>query len=632
MRRWLAWLAGLAALALASVVVQSITVPAQASGYVGQVFSVTTGTASTPFSIALTPPDNRCPGDTAGGGYRWHMFLLDAAVSTPDALVISNGAISLASGVPGPGKQPQPLFSTTGTPQLNRNTAIGTGQIVGTVQLSLQTNQISGNDTYWIGYFCTLGGVMAHFWASPLTITDWVDSNTYRWHVGLIPEAPGASVSEGDGEVYGTLTASAGADPAPSSYTITVTWIGGVPDPQGPITLVSPCACQWSVLGLVVGGQYLVQIRATNSVGTGPPLTTVVTATTTPVLPAAVVGIEYVTSPLPFEPPRIRVGVTRPTPPVNATLLSSSFIIAGNVYGLSPTQTTFDFIRTLSPCTAYRWTLLSSYNLPFSGGGASGTFVSPCLSSVVQDLQVVRPQGALVLTQRCGVYGTAPAAVDPLLGPLPLLEPTPGAVSFPGPPPAVGTAPTLGAGGPPDPAFSQYPYPVDAAGVPSPTYPTNCAIDLGTGRLLTAGPVAGQYFAVTGRIAQLTVVNTRDEASTWAVGGTMSDFVSTTDASDRFSGNLLGWYPMVTWDSPPDLDGSDMSVEPGLARIPVASDSTTGLGAPFDPGLGAISRSLAFSAAGGSLGMAVIDARINLLIPVTADAGTYRGSLVFTVI
>ena len=61
-----------------------------------------------------------------------------------------------------------------------------------------------------------------------------------------------------------------------------------------------------------------------------------------------------------------------------------------------------------------------------------------------------------------------------------------------------------------DSLFPQYPYPVDANGDSIATYPTNCGITLDTPRLITSGPRAGQYFRTTGRIAQLTVVNTQN--------------------------------------------------------------------------------------------------------------------------
>ena len=264
---------------------------------------------------------------------------------------------------------------------------------------------------------------------------------------------------------------------------------------------------------------------------------------------------------------------------------------------------------------------------------ATGTVAFTSAQLIIQDIQVVRPSGALVLTQRCGVFGSAAEYTDAVFGTLPLLPATTGADAVAGAvPTGVGTAPTQGAGGVADPQFPQYPYPVDANGVPAATYPTNCAIDLGTGTLITSGPRAGQYFKATGRIAQITVVNTRDADTGWTLNGRMSAFTSTTDATDTFSGNLLGWDPEVTWDSDVDLDGYNMTVAAGGVRQPQGAASATGLGAAFNSTNTSLASSLAQSPAGTSLGQAVLDARLRLLIPVTADAGIYRGTLTFTTV
>lgn len=151
-------------------------------------------------------------------------------------------------------------------------------------------------------------------------------------------------------------------------------------------------------------------------------------------------------------------------------------------------------------------------------------------------------------------------------------------------------------------------------------------------RLITSGPRTGKYLRATGCIAHVTVVNTRDADSGWTLNGRMSNFVSTTDATDTFSGNLLGWDPEVTWDSTANLDLYDMTVNTGGVRQPQSSTSTTGLGDPSNGTNTTLTGSQAQSPAGASLGMAVMDARLRLLVPVTADAGTYRGTLTFTTI
>jgi hypothetical protein len=72
----------------------------------------------------------------------------------------------------------------------------------------------------------------------------------------------------------------------------------------------------------------------------------------------------------------------------------------------------------------------------------------------------------------------------------------------------------------------------------------------------------------------------------------------------------------------------------------VASSSTAGLGpngavnnaTQGDTTKGTRANSLAKSTIAKSLGMAVLDARVRLLIPVSADAGTYTGTLTFSAV
>jgi len=335
----------------------------------------------------------------------------------------------------------------------------------------------------------------------------------------------------------------------------------------------------------------------------------------------------------------VTITITPATAPAGATLVNHIVTIPGIVGSpfTLPAGTNTLSVTGGTAGNSYPFTVQATYNSPFIGDTFSGTFSVLSAQVVVQDITVVRPQGALVLTQRCGVYGSAPVYNDTTFGTLDALAATTGAdpATVDGvvdAPTGVGTAPTLGLGGVPDPLFAQYPYPVDAAGIPNPNYPTDCAINLGIGQLITSGPRAGQYFKATGRIAQITVVNTRDADSGWTLNGRMSTFTSTTDATDTFSGNLLGWNPEVTWDSNPNLDNYDMVVTAGGIRQPEASASTTGLGAAFNSTNTALASSLAQSLPGASLGQAVMDARLRLLIPVTADAGTYTGVLTFTTV
>ena len=82
---------------------------------------------------------------------------------------------------------------------------------------------------------------------------------------------------------------------------------------------------------------------------------------------------------------------------------------------------------------------------------------------IEQQITVVRPAGALVLTQRCGVFGALPAEAASAAFPVAL---TAAAASLD----TVGTAPTFN--GSADPLFADYPYPLPA------NYPTRCGVDM----------------------------------------------------------------------------------------------------------------------------------------------------------
>lgn len=582
----------------------------------GNTISVTSGNNGTTFALNVVAPSNACQGDTATGGYRFHQYIAAASVD-PATLTFSAGAFS----APGGGFV-QPLYSTTGSPQTNKATAINTGQLVGLSTLNFNTNTLPGNGAYNIGFVCTLAGATTRHWVTPITVSGFVAPSTFNWAFGAVPAAPTGLVLDGTsptgGILAGQFVPSAAATPAVTGYTATLS--------PGGTTVSIPAAGPYtfSFAGLTNGTAYTVDVVATNSVGNS-----------TAVSASATVNVDGIPAPVvsaPSSASPVTITITPAATPPGATLASHTVTIpgiAGSPFTL-PAGTNTLSVTTGTPGNSYPFTVQANYNAPFVGDVFSGTFSVLSAQVVVQDLTVVRPQGALVLTQRCGVYGSAAAYTDTTFGTLPALAATTDADTLgaiPG-----GTAPTLGLGGAADPLFAQYPYPVDSAGIPNPNYPTDCAIDLGTGQLITSGPRAGQYFKATGRIAQITVINTRDADSGWTLNGRMSDFTSTTDATDTFSGNLLGWDPEVTWDSTANLDGYDMTVTAGGVRQPQASASTTGLGAAFNSTNTALASSLAQATTGASLGQAVMDARLRLLIPVTADAGTYTGTLTFTTV
>ena len=180
----------------------------------------------------------------------------------------------------------------------------------------------------------------------------------------------------------------------------------------------------------------------------------------------------------------------------------------------------------------------------------------------------------------------------------------------------MGTAPSLDpTGTTPDPGFSQYPTPTNGAGG-GPVYPTYCALDLGPARLITDGREAGKYFASTGRLNQVTVVDTRPVDAGWTVAMTVSDFVGNSGA---FSAGYLGWSPTTATSGEQAYDGYQQVVTPGGVVLP-------------DPARPPGARAVARADAGSGLGWATIDARLKVLVPLTVDAGTYRATVTITVV
>jgi hypothetical protein len=251
---------------------------------------------------------------------------------------------------------------------------------------------------------------------------------------------------------------------------------------------------------------------------------------------------------------------------------------------------------------------------------------------VVQDIGATRPVGALVLTQMCGANGALPMV--PTLGfpgGLPAVparnSSTVGDPTLPDDDPSL-SPPTVVAGGTgadADPRTPAYPYPTDAEGRPNPTPSTHCGVDFGRARLVTRGEGAGQFFAAAGVLNQITAVDTRDLDVGWTITGQASDFTAN-GGTDRFGGSQLGWVPIVTEDTSGFVDSSGLSYDQLVLGGLVAEPNSQ---TRFSLGTGSV---LAWAPEQAGLGVAIVDARLSLLIPVTADAGLYGSTLTITMI
>lgn len=259
------------------------------------------------------------------------------------------------------------------------------------------------------------------------------------------------------------------------------------------------------------------------------------------------------------------------------------------------------------------WSARISIQATGGGGPASFVFGPPAESAVVlQRIDVTRPVGALILTQRCGVAGGLPD--DPAVAGFPGYPIDLPAVAAR--PDTVGTPPRLApdGSGPPDPEFDDYPFPDPA------TYPTTCGVDLGTASIVRNGPIAGEYFAADGRLDQVTVVDTRDADAGWTLSATMSAF---TDLAASFSGNYAGWTPVITRTSPPT------PIYTTVATAGPAVQPGSGIGV----GSGLADGSLMASAdVGEGLGVVAVDARFKVLIPVGTPTADYTGTLSFSLV
>ena len=618
-------LAGAATLAAAAATLPLLATPAfAATNNGGLTLSPQSGTAATQFSLAFPGATIACPGDSASGGYRVQSFVVPAATNLDNLTFTSTG--------PNVG---QPLYaSPSGNALVNGLTNITTGvvgQLPGNFSFSFDSAGDFSTGAYQAGIACTQGtgaGMTKSYWSIPLTLTVDGGGNLTNYSFGAAPAAPTAvagsvgTVTGGNAAVNVSFTEAA-ATPAVTSFSATLTPTGA----GSPITVsgaASPIA-----FPSVPFGTYNVSVTATNSAGTS----------------AAGTQNGFVVSPPPYGTPGFTLGASTTTSqsfnivaPAGDTgrtgytltvqpLPSGTPIVVSGIAANATTAT-----ATGLTTGSYSATLQATYPAPFVGATATISSFTIFPNSILQqNISVTRPAGALVLTQVCGANGAI--AADPASPGFPSGIPAITAVHSS----TVGT-PDAFAGGLPTgetaAKYAQYPYPVNPDGTPAPTYPTQCGISLPNAQFVTKGAGAGQFFSTSGNINQITVVNTKDQDVAWNATGQASQFSA--GPGKTFSGSQLGWTPVLTDKTGPFADASGNSYSMAVSAGGAINPNTSGAG-----GLGASGKTLlssvGFTSTGpssgtGGLGIAIGDARLKLLIPITAQSGAYTATLTFTVL
>ncbi|MEN9643495.1 MAG: hypothetical protein RL238_164 [Actinomycetota bacterium] len=193
---------------------------------------LTSGGSATAFS--LTPPTGAaCTGDSATGGYRVQSYIVPSTVSPATLTFDSNGPAPAGTGA----ALRLPLFSTTGTPIVDRTTAVETspgsgGLITGMPTINFAVFGSSGPTvvpagSYNIGFACTLGNPgpnqVDKYWNVVLTfaVTPSDSPSGITWTVagGTTPTTTAAPTTTATGA---TTTTAAGATTTVAGATTTV--------------------------------------------------------------------------------------------------------------------------------------------------------------------------------------------------------------------------------------------------------------------------------------------------------------------------------------------------------------------------------------------------------------------------
>ncbi len=583
--------------------------------------SPATGNSGTPFNLVFdTSPtaDKSCQG---GGdlGYQWHSFI------TP----LANDAAQLQfpAGVPTGPAFTGNLRDTGGLQVNSTGAAFGDGGIaIAGRTFAFSHPQFSTANpnfllgSYKIGVACTYGGgdpgnpdpasaENIEYWSTVITLTASAGAgpNNYTWIQGLPPAVPAPpvliSVTPASGQLTAAFTAVT-ANPAVSGYTVSAT--------AGASTITATGASSPIVVpGLTNGTTYSLSVVATNSQGNSAQSNVISGPTTRPVagaqpaptaftaVPGAAAGSMNLTwvAPTGLVPTGYNLDVT----PAGGT--TSTVAIAAGA--------TSHTLTGLTAGVMHNFVLTATYSDTSATATAATTSAATASERTLQqEIQVVRPNGALILTQRCGVNNALPLeAVDAGFPGFPEVP------VFPASDNQIGTSPDIDLttdGVQVDPEFVDGSYPfADPA-----RYPTKCIINLGSAQLLTTGDLRGQYYAANGALNEVTIVDTRDGDAGWSVTGSIPTLNRTpapgvllTTPRNFFSGDLVGWSPA------PAETTAGQTVTPGTAVVP---GTVGGLSAP---------QVLASALPLQGLGVAALNARIKVLIPVAVNQGAYVGTL-----
>jgi len=663
-------LTGAVALAATAAVIPIIAAsPASAaSNIVGSggtiSLSPTSGAAATTFGLSITGPAGAaavCPGDNTTG-YKWSTFIIPAAADPASITFTGAGALTAVGS-----EYRNNLYSGSSAVR-SKLPDIASYTITGIPSMQFQfldANTTIPDGSYKVGIAChggSTGASPSNYWAKTITISH--TGGVFAYVEGAPAAAPtivSATPNVGTSSIDLSVNVP-DSDPNVPTNGFTVSADGpGADDHTFTTTLSETNGQTVNIPGLTFANSYAITVTANNGVG-APAVSNTVNATLASQVAGPSVAATNAAGHVDFAwssySPSLPAGVT-------ITGYDTSYTVDGGtpVTG-TQTGTTLTVPGSAGNVVVLRVTpVFSSTGVTVTAPGyGQGTGTVLANSIIQQTLTATRPVGALVLTQVCGRSGALPAEAagtgvgqaglgfpsglgvttavgggdDTVGGTAPNQTATGQALGNPdgssfttnGSGNAAQYVPNLGAA---DTVFGSYPYPDDANGDATPTYPTVCGVNLPAARFVDQGSDAlgrGQFYATSAQINQVTVVDTRDTDPGWTASASVTDFKA--PGGKSFSGNQLGWTPNVTRTTPGFTDAlGNLYTQTVVAGPQVQQNqlvsSSNGLAA-------ASADTLASAPVTKGLGIAVLDARLKLAIPVTAASGNYTAVLTFTAV